>query len=51
MLPVVTMPMSAVLFLSLAGRNSLVYVYPALLVGSGAVISTGVIRGFSNVFL
>ena len=51
MLLVVTMPMSAVLFLSLAGRNSLVHIYPALLVGSGAVISTGVIRGFSNVFL
>ena len=51
MLLVVTMPMSAVLFLSLAGRNSLVHIYPALLVGSGDVISTGVIRGFSNVFL
>jgi len=49
--PVATVPMSAVLSLSLAGRNSLVHIYPALLGGSGAVISTGVIRGFSNVFL
>lgn len=32
-------------------QNSLVHIYPALLVGSGALISTGVIRGFSNVFL
>ena len=49
--PVATVPMSAVLSLSRAGRNSLVHIYPALLVGGGAVISTGVIRGFSNVFL
>ena len=32
-------------------QNSLVNIYPALLVGSDALISTGVIRGFSNVFL
>jgi hypothetical protein len=51
MLPVVAVPTSAVLSLFLAGRNSLIHIYPALLVGGGAVISTGVIRGFSNVFL